>query len=507
MLALAVAASLAAPDFAAREADWRNGAVVYHAFVDRFAPSANLDAKRPLYASPRTLKTWSDLPVGGRQLPDQGVWSHELDFWGGDLPSLRAKLGHIVGLGADVLYLNPIHEAFTNHKYDATDWKRVAPEYGTQADLEALIADLHRDKRKLVLDGVFNHAGRANKLFQEGLNNPNSPYRSWFEIGSQYPLGYRAWAGVPNLPEVALENPAARDYLWRKPDSVVAHFLKMGVDGWRLDVAHEIGFEHLAELTQSAHEHKAGSLVIGEAWVYPSRWTKSMDALMNIFLGHLVVGFAKEEVSGRKMAAALDAMIADCGIEPLLKSWIVLANHDMPRLATRLPDPGLRKMAVALQFALPGSPMVYYGDEVGMVGGDDPAQRAPMRWDLVTDTNEDLAWHRKVAGIRAKSRALKIGDCRTLASDTLFAFVRTTEEALDTTIVVANPTSKPVTETLVVPVPTLLGYTQLRDELGGGSVRVAVGSIRPTVPPHSVQVYRIVEEPGRHDQYKRLRGG
>jgi len=284
-------------------------------------------------------------------------------------------------------------------------------------------------------------------------------------------------------------------------------FLEVGVDGWRLDVAHEIGFEHLAELTQSAHEHKAGSLVIGEAWVYPSRWTKSMDALMNIFLGHLVVGFAKEEVSGRKMAVALDATIADGGIEPLLKSWLVLANHDMPRLATRLPDPGLRKMAVALQFALPGSPMVYYGDEVGMVGGDDPAQRAPMRWDLVTDTNEDLAWHRKVAGIRAKSRALKIGDCRTLASDALFAFVRTTEEALDTTIVVANPTSKPVIETLVVPVPTLLGYTQLRDELGGGSVRVAVGSIRPTVPPHSVQVYRIVEEPGRHDQYKRLRGG
>ena len=129
--------------FEAREQDWRNGAVVYQVYVDRFAPAADLEAKRALYPAPKRLRAWSELPTHGAYLPEAKVWSHEIDFWGGDLQSLRGKLDYIQGLGADVLYLNPIDLAYTNHKYDTLDYRQVSPEYGTRDDARALARDVH----------------------------------------------------------------------------------------------------------------------------------------------------------------------------------------------------------------------------------------------------------------------------------------------------------------------------------------------------------------------------
>ena len=110
--------------FTQREQDWRNGAIVYQVLVDRFAPSANLDAKRALYPAPKVLRGWAEVPTRGTDLPDAGINTHELDFWGGDFASLSSQLGYVQQLGADVLYLNPIHLAYTNHKYDALDFRK-----------------------------------------------------------------------------------------------------------------------------------------------------------------------------------------------------------------------------------------------------------------------------------------------------------------------------------------------------------------------------------------------
>ena len=252
-----------APDLAHRAADWRNGALVYQVLVDRFAPPENIEAKRHLYASPRKLRKWNESPQRGTFLSEHDVWSHEVDFWGGDLNSLRGQLDHVQDLGADVLYLNPIHQALTNHKYDAQDYFAVSPEYGTRADLKTLADDLHRRGMKLVLDGVFNHVGRSSAWFQEAMKDADSPKRSWFDIAPTYKLGYRAWANVANLPELRLENPAVQARVFRDPDSVVQGYLRDGVDGWRLDVASDIGFAILADLTRAAHEARPGSLVIG----------------------------------------------------------------------------------------------------------------------------------------------------------------------------------------------------------------------------------------------------
>ena len=282
--------------FAARERDWRNGAIVYQVIVDRFAPSADLDAKRALYPPPKSLRGWHEVPAPGPYLSAHQVSAHELDFWGGDLASLAGKLDHVQRLGAQVLYLNPIHLAWTNHKYDAFDFQATSPEYGSRDDFKRLAEDAHRRGLKVVLDGVFNHMGRNAPVFQQALADASSPWRDWFSIGPQYAGGARAWTGVQNLPELNLENPAVRDHLWNSPGSVVRSWLRDGADGWRLDTAYELGHAYLRELTAAAHREKPDALVVGEFVNYPDAWLQSTDAVMNFTLRDIVLGLASGDV-------------------------------------------------------------------------------------------------------------------------------------------------------------------------------------------------------------------
>ena len=247
-----------AGSFEARERDWRNGAVSYQVLVDRFAPSDHLDAKRALYPPPKVLRRWDELPLAGPYLPDAKVTSHEIDFWGGDLQSLAGRLDYVQQMGVNVLYLNPIALAWTNHKYDTLDYKQVSPEFGTRDDVRQLAANLHRRGMKLVLDGVFNHMGRNAPIFQQALADPSSRWRDWFVFGPQFPGGARGWANVQNLPELNLENPQVRAYLWGDPDSVVRGWLRDGVDGWRLaagrGLRHRIPLPHRADTSRTRRE-------------------------------------------------------------------------------------------------------------------------------------------------------------------------------------------------------------------------------------------------------------
>ncbi|HMP42418.1 MAG TPA: alpha-amylase family glycosyl hydrolase [Roseiflexaceae bacterium] len=234
-----VGPEISAETFAARERDWRNGAIVYQVLVDRFAPSARLEDKRGLYPAPKVLRDWTEAPQPGNYLVDERLNSQELDFWGGDLASLLSRLDHVESLGADVLYLNPIHLAYTNHKYDALDFQKISPEFGDRTDFVRLAADVHARGMKLVLDGVFNHMGRNAPIFQDAITNPDSVWRNWFAIGPQYTGGARVWTGYQNLPELNLANPAVRAYLYEDPTSVLRSYLRDGADGWRLDTAFE----------------------------------------------------------------------------------------------------------------------------------------------------------------------------------------------------------------------------------------------------------------------------
>jgi glycosidase len=516
MKPIALAVLTTAASFAAhagvyedRERDWRNGAIVYQVLVDRFAPPADLDAKRALYPAPKRLLAWTETPKPGPYLPEQKLSAHELDFWGGDLASTAARLDHVQGLGADALYLNPIHLAFTNHKYDALDFQAVSPEYGTRDDFRRLAADAKRRGLKVVLDGVFNHMGRNAPIFREAFANPRSPYRDWFAIGPQYEGGARVWSGFQNHPELNLDNPAVRRHLYEGKDSVVRSWLRDGADGWRLDTAYEFGYRYLREMTDAAHKEKPGSLVVGEIVNYPDRWLRATDAVMNFTLRMMMLGFASGEIAPATAARMTDRLVRDSGIEPMLKSWVVIDNHDIPRIATQLPDAAQRRLVQALQFTLPGAPNIYYGAEVGMAGGADPENRGPMRWDLVRDDNPELVWMRQLIALRKAHRALRIGDFRLAEAQRLLAFERHTDRALDTCLVVVNPGDTTVRETLLVANASLMDDTPLVDLLGPPGAKpvtgFGAGVVNVAVPPRTVMVLKPVPKAlGGYSRYKNV---
>ncbi len=493
--------------FEAREKDWRNGAIVYQVLVDRFAPSARLSEKKSLYPAPKTLRAWTDVPQRGTYVPEIKLWSHEIDFWGGDLQSLATKLDYVQTLGADVLYLNPIHLAYTNHKYDALDYMKVSPEYGTRDDVKALAQNVHQRKMKLVLDGVFNHMGHNSDAFKQASANPASPYRDWFYFGKEFAGGARAWALAQSLPELNLENPKVREHVFAGENSVVRSYLRDGVDGWRLDVAPDIGFAYLDELTRAAHAQKPGSLVVGEIANYPKEWFPSVDAVMNFNVREIVLQTVGGRIDAQTAGRMINRVIDDAGIEPMLKSWLMLDNHDTFRLATSLPDERQRRLAQLLQFTLPGSPNLYYGSEVGMKGGDDPEMRAPMRWDWATDDNTELKWTRKLIALHKQHRSLRIGNFRLVTANHLLAYERYTDRAEDSVFVIANPSAKEITETILLANSKLMNGGPMLNLMDNQAKPLTINSslLSVTVPAGSYLVLSPdVKGAGGYTPYKRV---
>mmetsp|Transcript_16576 Transcript_16576/g.35719 ORF Transcript_16576/g.35719 Transcript_16576/m.35719 type:complete len:586 (-) Transcript_16576:88-1845(-) len=489
---------------AKRDKDWRVGCVVYQVFVDRFAPPADLQAKKELFPAPCTLHEWSENPTRGLQNKETGYWEHELQFWGGDLPSLLGKFDYLKDLSIDVLYLQPICKAFSNHKYDATDYNELEPQYGTSDDFQALVKALHAEDMKLVLDGVFNHMGKRNEAVQEALKDKESKKRDWFYFGDEYPQGFKTWGGADSLVELRLETKPLMNYI----KYVVASWLGGGADGWRLDVAQELGFRHLQTITDAAHRAKKSSLVVGEVWAYPSRWMDCMDGVLNLHLGVVIYGVVSGDFAGPAAAEAVGDLVEDSCIEDVLKSWIVVSNHDMPRLGSKVEGDADRNLVQILQFTLPGCPLIYYGDEIGMVGGDDPDNRAPFTWEKVSEGNSALSHTKTCIKLRKSLRGLRIGDYRALRAGRLMAFMRTTDRVQDTVVVLVNGSSADVKETVVVPDTRILGYTLFKDELSGEEIRILGGTVNCEVKAKSARVFAMVNESENPSgaQYKRVFG-
>jgi glycosidase len=363
------------------------------------------------------------------------------------------------------LYLNPINHAFTNHKYDPLDHLEISPEFGTHEDLDRLLHETHARGMRLVLDGVFNHMGRNAPIFRNALAAEDGPYRNWFVFGSQYPGGARVWFGAENLPELNLEHQRVREYVYAAHNSVVRSYVRRGIDGWRLDVASDVGFDVLRAITQAAHDENPESLVVGETWNYPKEWLSHVDGTISFTLREIILCTLQQRIAPLAANAMIERLIVDSGIEPLLKSWLLLENHDTPRLATVVPELRQRRLAQLLQFTLPGSPALYYGSELGMTGGNDPEMRAPMRWDLVQADQPDLAWTRRLVALRRRHRALRIGDFRRIESANLIAFERYTDRVQDTVIILMNPAERAVTDTVLIANSRLMNTAPLTDIL------------------------------------------
>lgn len=489
-----------------RSQDWRFGRIVYQAMVDRFAPSRRLADKAAHYTAPRRLLEWGQpLPSQRHYFHDERVSEAETLFYGGDLDSLRGRLDHLQSVGAEVLYLNPIFEAFTNHKYDATDFFRIDPQYGTEEELRALADELHARGMRLMLDGVFNHMGRRAPLFRKAQAENGAPERAFFVFGDKIPNGYRGWRNVANLPELNLEDPAVADYLFAPPKGVVPYYLtEVGIDGWRLDVAPDLGHRYLTEIMRVSRQVRPDSVIIGECWNYPEEWLELVDGVLNMHLRSLLL----ELVGGRLRAAQcgrlLERMILDSGIEGILKSHVVLDNHDVPRHATTVADVRARRLARILQFTLPGCPVIYYGSELGMEGGADPFNRGSMRWDLLREDNEELALVRKLAALRKEAPALTIGDFRLLDCEEMLAFIRLTDKARESVVVVANPTMDEVKAMVAVRDSRFMDSGPLECLLSGQQTQVHSGLLDVTVPAQEIRIFRTTDR-GANPGYSMLK--
>ncbi|TNF08964.1 MAG: glycoside hydrolase family 13 protein, partial [Bacillota bacterium] len=405
----------------------------------------------------------------------------------------------------DCLYLNPIHESLSNHKYDAKDYLKISPEFGNFQDLNQLSRKLHDVGKKIMLDGVFNHVGVDNPLFIDA-NNEKSIYRDWFDFNQKYPHGVRLWADVASLPELNLENPDVRNYIYQNPDSVIRTYLKQGIDGWRLDVAFDIGYEYLKELTEAAHQEKSDAMIVGEIWNYPEKWLKSIDGVMNFTLREIILRTLKQEITPALSSEMISQMIMDAGIDQMLKSWNVLDNHDTPRLSYQLKSKLDQKLAQVMQFTLPGSPNIYYGTELGMEGAGDPVNRAPMRWDLYHENNEVLLWTKKLIDLHQMERAIKIGDYQKLISEKLIAYERFTDRVSETIIVLINPSNIDISDHVLIRDSSLMNYSGFDMILGEASnISFLAGILHLTLKKKSFVILKPQTKPTKsYTPYKRV---
>ncbi len=457
--------------------DWVQDAVFYQIFPDRFARSARV-------AKASGLEPWSDPPtVHG--------------YKGGDLLGVAEHLDHLERLGVTAIYLNPIFQSASNHRYHTHDYHRVDPMLGGDDALRELLEAAHERGLRVVLDGVFNHASRGFLQFNDILENGEaSAYLDWFTV-HRFPLnaydggdiGYDAWWNLPALPKFNTATPAVREFLW----GVGERWLHFGIDGWRLDVPNEIDDEAFwQEFRRRCRAARDDCYIVGEIWEEADRWLQGdqFDAVMNYPLARAIYGFVGRSFADNEVARSgirkLDRLGAPTFAEHLgdlltryPKAVVhaqmnLLDSHDTPRALTILNgDLAALRLAYLLLFTLPGAPCIYYGDELGLTGGHDPASRGTMPWDAPASWDEALLGYlTQLTGLRRERATLRRGDTTVLAAKgEVVVFAR--DHATERLVVMVNAGEK------AAPVPSTAGLRgRYRDLLGGGEVQLGSGGAR-----------------------------
>lgn len=442
--------------------DQFQGRVFYQIFPDRFYQDGQCDCTDKL--QPYWLhRDKAEMPV---YQPNQ--WGEVLnnDFYGGNLNGIRAKLPYLQDLGVGAIYLNPIFMAYSTHRYDTADYKRIDPMLGTDEDFAALCTEAHRLGIKIILDGVFSHTGSNSRYFDDqrifgngAVSNPDSPYRKWY-LFQNYPTEYTSWWNFKTLPCVNKLEPSFMDFVFGKDDSVIAKWLRLGADGLRLDVVDELPDAFLLRLRQRLRELNPDAFLIGEVWedasnkiAYDVRrryFTQNqLDSVMNYPWRKAILDYARGEDDGQALSWSV-MTLAENYPGPVLRSNLnLLSSHDVSRAITSLIDPTdadreelARRMAAMtpeqldlgkarfrlasfLQFTLPGCPCVYYGDEAGMTGYRDPFNRQYYIWGR--EDRELQQYIRSLAHLKNDSEALRLGEIEILtAGSGHFSFRRRT---------------------------------------------------------------------------------
>ncbi|NLT47369.1 MAG: glycoside hydrolase family 13 protein [Clostridiales bacterium] len=375
---------------------WMTEGVMYQIFPDRFARSRSY-VPPPMDKDYILRDEWGGTP---NHLPDEKGIIRNNDFFGGNLQGIIEKLPYLQDLGVTVIYLNPIFEAYSNHRYDTANFKKIDPLLGTEDDFRALCSKAKEAGIRIILDGVFNHTGSDSIYFNKygrypevgAYQSKDSPYFQWFQF-TDYPDKYESWWGIDTLPHVNETDPGYLDYILNNADSVVRHWLSCGASGFRLDVVDELPDVFLDRFREVVKEYDEDAVIIGEVWEDASTKVSygqkrrylsgdQLDSVMNYPLQKGIIDFFNGRITGTRLSQIVEELWRNYPETVFNGLMNILGTHDTPRILTVFEEEADDKKAQQKLFAaiviwalMPGIPCIYYGDEIGMKGDRDPFNR------------------------------------------------------------------------------------------------------------------------------------
>lgn len=385
--------------------EWVKDAVFYQIFPERFAkgdPSLDPD---------------NVLPWGGK--PERH------NFFGGDLQGVIDHLDHLSELGINAIYFTPIFEATTNHKYDTADYMKVDPHFGDTETLKKLVKACHDRGIRVLLDAVFNHSGKTFAPFVDVLEKgEQSRYKDWFVV-REFPLEvkdgvptYDTFSFEPHMPKLNTENLEVKEYLL----GVAEYWIKeIGIDGWRLDVANEVDHQFWRDFRKVVKKANPDAYILGEIWHESSGWLQGdqFDAVMNYPFTEAVLDFiVRRTLDSEGFANAIGKQLSRYPQQASEVAFNLLDSHDTPRLLTLCEgNKDLMKLAAILLFTYSGTPCIYYGDEIGIDGDQDPDCRKCMEWDPAKQDRDLFSFYQKLIAIRKELPALRTGSIHFLDAE------------------------------------------------------------------------------------------
>ncbi len=442
--------------------EWVKGGIIYQIFPDRFFSSEKHFSKmkgRVLHFD----KT--DTPVF---LPDENGKVKNNDFFGGDLEGIIQKLPYLADLGVTAIYLNPIFSAYSNHRYDTSDYLKIDEYLGNEDNLKQLIERSRDFGIKIILDGVFNHTGDDSVYFNKygtyenlgAFQSENSPYFDWYKF-IKYPNLYESWWGIDVLPATNKENESFVNFISGE-NGVIEHYVKLGIGGWRLDVVDELPSCFVKKIRERIKENNSNAILIGEVWEDASNKIsygvrreyfqgKELDSVMNYPLKNAIIDYVKTKNTNKlaKVIREQTDHYPKCVLDSLMN---VLATHDTFRLISAVSDKNVQnmsknqmsetflsdeefiiareraKIAVLLQYTLYGVPSIYYGDEIGMQGYTDPLNRKFFDWNNIDDNIR--SFYVKIGNLRKSYSCFSKGETELIyANDGCVAYKRTDENS------------------------------------------------------------------------------
>ena len=426
--------------------NWFKEGIIYQIFPDRFY-NGNEDGSVLAPNRDMLLRgNWNEEPEYIRDCDGRVIC---FDFFGGNLKGIIKKLDYLKELGTSIIYLNPIFDAASNHKYDTSDYKKIDPMFGDEEIFKELCKKADEVGINIILDGVFSHTGSDSIYFNKENNydtlgayqSKESEYYSWYKF-KKYPDEYESWWGVDVLPNVNELDKGYQDYIINDEDSVVSKWIKCGAKGWRLDVADELPGEFIRNFKARMREVDKESVLIGEVWEDASNKISygtrrdyllgdKLDSVMNYPFKDTFIDFLTGKIDSQKAYSKMMSLYENYPMHQFYSNMNLIGTHDTKRVLTELEGCIKKlKLLVLIQMTFPGVPSIYYGDEVGVEGYKDPSNRKTYPWG--NENLEILNWYKKVTKIRNKYDVLRTGSFKPLSLDgDVFGYVRQIKNSQD----------------------------------------------------------------------------